>query len=116
MGTWSQVCRTGALVIAILLTSCGPATPPPTATPSPTPEPTLQVGKPPLATPGPTVAPPAGGEQTYTVKAGDTLSSIAARFYGDASKWRVIYEANRAQLSDPNALKIGAVLKIPPKP
>ena len=32
---------------------------------------------------------------TYTVKQGDTLSAIAEREYGDAGKWKQIYEANR---------------------
>ncbi|MFA7320800.1 MAG: LysM peptidoglycan-binding domain-containing protein [Dokdonella sp.] len=54
--------------------------------------------------------------QTYTVAKGDTLSKIAKTFYGNANKWRVIFEANGDQISNPDLIKIGQVLKIPAKP
>ncbi|MBL0162443.1 MAG: LysM peptidoglycan-binding domain-containing protein [Xanthomonadales bacterium] len=54
--------------------------------------------------------------QTYTVAKGDTLSKIAKNFYGNANKWRVIFEANTDQISNPDLIKIGQVLKIPAKP
>ena len=53
--------------------------------------------------------------QTYTVAKGDTLSKIAKNFYGSANKWRVIFEANTDQLSNPDLIKPGQVLKIPAK-
>lgn len=53
-------------------------------------------------------------EQTYTVAKGDTLSAIAKQFYGKASAWPQIFEANRDQLDDPDRIKPGQVLKIPP--
>ncbi|MEO7014348.1 MAG: LysM peptidoglycan-binding domain-containing protein, partial [Dokdonella sp.] len=53
---------------------------------------------------------------TYTVAKGDTLSKIAKNFYGNANKWRVIFEANSDQISNPDLIKIGQVLKIPAKP
>jgi len=52
-------------------------------------------------------------EQTYTVKAGDTLSKIAKERLGDANAYHAIFEANRDQLSDPDKIKPGQVLKIP---
>ena len=52
-------------------------------------------------------------EQSYTVKAGDTLSKIAKHFLGDANSYPAIFEANRDQLSDPDKIKPGQVLKIP---
>lgn len=55
------------------------------------------------------------GEQTYTVAKGDTLSHIAKQFYGSANKWNAIFEANRDQLDDPDRIKPGQVLKIPPQ-
>ena len=51
--------------------------------------------------------------QTYTVKAGDTLSKIAKEHLGNANAYMAIFEANRDQLSDPDKIKPGQVLKIP---
>ena len=51
--------------------------------------------------------------RTYTVKAGDTLSAIAKQHLGDANAYTKIFEANRDQLSDPDKIKPGQVLKIP---
>jgi len=50
---------------------------------------------------------------TYTVKAGDTLSSIARERLGNANAYPKIFEANRDQLADPDKIKPGQVLKIP---
>ena len=55
----------------------------------------------------------AAAAQTYTVKAGDTLSKIAERSLGNANAYMRIFEANRDQLSDPDQIKPGQVLKIP---
>jgi nucleoid-associated protein YgaU len=60
---------------------------------------------------GPAAAAPAG--RTYTVKAGDTLSAIAKAELGSANAYMKIFEANRDQLSDPDKIKPGQVLKIP---
>jgi LysM repeat protein len=49
----------------------------------------------------------------YEVVAGDNLSKIAKKFYGDANQYRKIFEANKDQLSDPDKVKIGQKLKIP---
>ena len=49
----------------------------------------------------------------YTVKSGDTLSKIAKEAYGDASKYPVIFEANKPTLSDPDEIYPGQVLRIP---
>lgn len=51
--------------------------------------------------------------QTYTVVGGDSLSKIAKKFYGNANKWREIFEANRDRISNPDMIQIGQVLKIP---
>jgi nucleoid-associated protein YgaU len=55
------------------------------------------------------------GEQTYTVQKGDTLSHVAQQFYGKASGWNRIFEANRDQLDNPDLIQPGQVLKIPPQ-
>lgn len=55
-----------------------------------------------------------GQLETYTVVSGDSLSRIAQRRYGAASKWRVIFEANRDQIKDPDLIHPGQVLTIPP--
>lgn len=62
----------------------------------------------------------AGGEggawtsKTYTVQKGDTLSEIAQKMYGKASKYTVIFEANKPMLKDPDKIYPGQVLRIPP--
>ena len=51
--------------------------------------------------------------QTYTVKAGDTLSKIAKDHLGDANAYMDIFNANKDQLKDPDKIKPGQVLKMP---
>jgi nucleoid-associated protein YgaU len=51
--------------------------------------------------------------QTYTVKAGDSLSKIAKQFYGNASDYMRIVDANKDQLKDPDKIQIGQELVIP---
>ena len=50
---------------------------------------------------------------TYTVQSGDTLSAIAKKFLGNANDYMEIFNANRDQLTDPDKIKPGQVLKIP---
>jgi nucleoid-associated protein YgaU len=54
-----------------------------------------------------------GGGTTYTVKAGDTLSQIAKEHLGNANAYMDIFNANRDQLTDPDKIKPGQVLKMP---
>ncbi|HEY6984576.1 MAG TPA: LysM peptidoglycan-binding domain-containing protein [Rhodanobacteraceae bacterium] len=51
--------------------------------------------------------------QTYTVVKGDTLSKIAKDFLGNANRWREIFDANRDQISNPDLIRPGQVLKLP---
>ena len=55
----------------------------------------------------------ASEHRTHDVASGDTLSALAKRYYGDASQYHRIFEANRDQLSDPDKIKVGQKLKIP---
>lgn len=57
----------------------------------------------------------ADADTIYTVAAGDNLSKIAKHFYGDANAWKKIFDANRDQLTDPDRIKPGQMLNIPPK-
>lgn len=52
-------------------------------------------------------------ETTYTVQDGDCLWNIAKKFYGDGSKYTVIYEANKDKIQNPNLIYAGQVLVIP---
>jgi nucleoid-associated protein YgaU len=53
---------------------------------------------------------------SYEVQSGDTLATIAQQFYGDGTQWRRIYDANKDAIgADPDKLKLGMMLKIPPK-
>lgn len=51
--------------------------------------------------------------KTYTVEKGDSLSKIAKHFYGDANKWKEIFEANKDSIKDPDVIHPGQELKIP---
>ena len=51
--------------------------------------------------------------EKYTVQPGDSLSKIAKQFYGDASAYMRIFEANSDQLDDPNKIQVGQELTIP---
>lgn len=52
-------------------------------------------------------------DTTYTVKSGDTLWNIAKKFYGNGSKYTLIYEANKDKIQNPNKIQVGQVLVIP---
>jgi len=65
------------------------------------------------ATGAPSPSNAAQSESTYTVKAGDTLSKIAKEKLGNANAYMDIFNANKDQLSDPDKIKPGQVLKIP---
>ncbi|HMJ84884.1 MAG TPA: LysM peptidoglycan-binding domain-containing protein [Vicinamibacterales bacterium] len=54
-----------------------------------------------------------GSAKTYVVVEGDSLSRIAKREYGDASKWRTLYEANKDLIKDPDLIYPGQTLKVP---
>ena len=57
---------------------------------------------------------PAGtASQYHDVVSGDTLSAISKKYYGDANKYNVIFEANKPMLSDPNKIYPGQKLRIP---
>ena len=62
---------------------------------------------------GPALVDPYHGFAQYTVESGDTLSSIAEQFLGDADRWRAIFQANRDQIEDPDVIFPGQVLRIP---
>ena len=53
------------------------------------------------------------GSSSYIVKAGDTLSKIAREHLGDANASMKIFNANRDQLTDPDKITPGQVLKLP---
>ncbi|MEM7370146.1 MAG: peptidoglycan-binding protein LysM [Bacteroidota bacterium] len=52
--------------------------------------------------------------QFHTVVSGDTLGKIAKKFYGNAMKYPVIFEANKPMLKSPDLIYPGQVLRIPP--
>ena len=52
----------------------------------------------------------------YTVHRGDSLGAIAIKFYGDVSKYPVIFDANRGILSSPDMIRVGQRLTIPDLP
>ena len=62
---------------------------------------------------GAPATPAATSPKTYTVKSGDTLSGIAKEHLGSAAEYMKIFELNKDQLTDPNKIKPGQVLRLP---
>lgn len=63
--------------------------------------------------PGLVAAANSNAPRTYRVEAGDTLSGIAFRYLGSSAKYYDLFAANQDQLSTPDALKVGMVLRLP---
>ncbi len=57
---------------------------------------------------------PSSGTGSITVQRGDTLWSLSARYLGDPTRWPEFHAANRAALPDPDRLKAGQRLTLPP--
>ena len=51
--------------------------------------------------------------RSYTVQPGDSLSKISKQFYGNASMYMKIFEANKDKLDDPDKVRAGMNLLIP---
>lgn len=51
--------------------------------------------------------------KTHTVKAGDTLWALAAKYYGSGAQYTKIFNANTGKISDPNRIYVGQVFTIP---
>ena len=85
-----------------------------------------------MATGGPTVAgglgaqaqsqsqnqprvPDADETRFHRVQSGETLSKIAAQYYGESNKYTQIFEANRPLLKDPDHIYPGQMLRVPPE-
>jgi LysM repeat protein len=70
----------------------------------------IRVVEPAPAEPAPAPEPE---ETIYEVVSGDTLGAIAQKYYGKASLYMKIFDANRDILDDPDLIKVGQKLKIP---
>jgi nucleoid-associated protein YgaU len=66
--------------------------------------------------PGLAPLPAPRGVRSHTVQEGETLSSLAVRYYGDASHSTFLFRANRSQLRAPDQVPVGTVLLIPDLP
>lgn len=58
--------------------------------------------------------PAAPQRRTHHVQSGERLSDIAQQYYGNANKWRLIAEANKDRIPNPNVVRAGVRLYIPP--
>lgn len=56
-----------------------------------------------------------GGVIEHTVAAGETLGAISKRYYGTATRWKAIMDANSDQFDKPEKLRAGMTIHIPPK-
>ena len=59
-------------------------------------------------------APISAAGMPYTVLKDDTLQKIAKKVYGSYGKWTKIYDANKDKIKNPNFVKPGTVIVIPP--
>jgi nucleoid-associated protein YgaU len=50
----------------------------------------------------------------YVIEKGDTLSAIAKKYYGKASEYPRLFEANREVIKDPDLIFPGQKIRIPP--
>jgi len=66
-----------------------------------------------LRAPEPKPEEPEVKAEIYEIVSGDTLGGIAKRYYGNASKYMTIFEANRDIISDPNKIYPGQKIRIP---
>jgi hypothetical protein len=49
---------------------------------------------------------------SYTVRPGDTLSQLAARFYGHADRWPALWWSNRHSVHNPDSITVGQQLSL----
>jgi nucleoid-associated protein YgaU len=49
----------------------------------------------------------------YVVQAGDSLSKISKKFYGNVNSWKRIFEANKDVIKNPDLIQPGWKLQIP---
>jgi nucleoid-associated protein YgaU len=79
--------------------------------------PTPPITPPATTTATPTATPPLGRDplqySSYSVREGDTLSGIALDWYGDPDRWHLIAQANPTV--DPLRMRVGQVLRLPPR-
>ena len=61
----------------------------------------------------PVVTDAGGSFVEHVVQNGETLSSIAERYYGTAARWTRVYDANRDRLANPDRVPVGTRLRIP---
>ncbi len=66
-----------------------------------------------LKAPAPKPEEPEEKAEVYAIVSGDTLGAIAKRYYGKASKYMKIFEANRDIIDDPNKIYPGQKIRIP---
>jgi LysM repeat protein len=59
---------------------------------------------------------PAQASHNYTVKSGDTLSTIASAAYGQARDWQWLFHENNTKVRNPNLIYPGQVLSVPANP
>ena len=90
-----------------------PVAPDPPVAPEPVP---VELEPEPEPTPQVVVPEPAADAREpryYTVKAGDSLTQIAEMWYGSGKHWKVIQEANKSLITNPDNLRVGWRLRIP---
>jgi nucleoid-associated protein YgaU len=68
------------------------------------------------AIPAPTpkaIPAPTPGEQSYTIAPGDSVTKIAAKFYGDGKHWRKLAEFNPGRIGANGEVRAGQAIRVP---
>lgn len=113
MREFNRMAAPKSIVNRIQVSAAPAAAPQTPRTPAPPPASAPPVSAAPPAPAAPAAAPEAAQTTIYEVKPGDTLGAIAQRFYGKASLYMKIFEANTDILTNPDLIKVGQKLKIP---
>jgi tetratricopeptide (TPR) repeat protein len=109
VGNATQVAATDPTTVTV----ASAAPPVPAAAPAPAVAPGIVMAAAPIMSTSESSTMESPRVRTYIVQRGDTLQSLALKYYGSRAAWEKIFLANRSGLSSKDQLKVGQQLVIP---